>query len=199
MTKDDKRDRILDKAQEALARFGLRKMTMDDVATNCGLRKASLYYYFKSKEEMVAAIIRRLGQRLSGAVEERVETAATAAEAFRAYFELDPQRREDVRLIMGVLTEDFFEFLSLAEDAMRDVEDSHRDMLAGIIERGIQKGEFREVDAHTTAMRIHRAVRSLHAMSLLEKKDLQEEAQSTIKGLAELVLAGLLCKAETAA
>jgi TetR/AcrR family transcriptional regulator len=55
----DKEHRILDAAQSRFARFGFSKVTMDEIAEDVGMAKASLYYYYPAKEHVFRAVIRR--------------------------------------------------------------------------------------------------------------------------------------------
>src|SRR5438876_2767563 len=63
-------DLILDAAHRLLARYGYKKMTMDDVAKEVGIGKGTIYLHFKSKEEIALArvdrIVDRLNERLRG-------------------------------------------------------------------------------------------------------------------------------------
>ena len=53
---------ILDAVNQLLAQKGFDLMTMDEVAANVGIAKASLYKHFASKEELAAASMTRLLQ-----------------------------------------------------------------------------------------------------------------------------------------
>ncbi|HIE30743.1 TPA: TetR/AcrR family transcriptional regulator, partial [Candidatus Poribacteria bacterium] len=57
MDKEDKKEFIIEASRELFARFGLKKTTMDEIAKKCGMSKATLYYYFKSKEDIFRAVI----------------------------------------------------------------------------------------------------------------------------------------------
>lgn len=60
-------DMILDTAEEILASRGLAGLTLDDLIVEVGISKPTLYQHFRSKEELIGAIMtRRLreGQRL---------------------------------------------------------------------------------------------------------------------------------------
>jgi AcrR family transcriptional regulator len=54
--KDDTLSRIMDGTLLALARRGVRKLSMSDVGTQAGISRGTLYRYFSSKEELLAAI-----------------------------------------------------------------------------------------------------------------------------------------------
>jgi len=53
------RDQILRTAADLFRERGYRATTLDHIATRLGMSKASLYKYFRAKEEMLAAISRR--------------------------------------------------------------------------------------------------------------------------------------------
>lgn len=49
-------DKILEAAQKRFGHYGLSKTTMNDIADDIGMSKASLYYYFKDKESIFRAV-----------------------------------------------------------------------------------------------------------------------------------------------
>ena len=52
------RRRIMDKAQEIFLQFGFSRVTMDELASELGMSKKTLYKHFSSKEDLVLNIIR---------------------------------------------------------------------------------------------------------------------------------------------
>lgn len=48
----DKRDQILEAAKTLFNRQGYAKTSVDDIAQAVGMRKSSLYYYYKNKEDL---------------------------------------------------------------------------------------------------------------------------------------------------
>ncbi len=57
----DTRDRILDALEKMLLDQGMSKVTLGSVAANAGVSKGGLLYHFNTKDAMVAAMVRRLG------------------------------------------------------------------------------------------------------------------------------------------
>ncbi len=49
------RERILDKAQELFFRYGVKSVTMDDIARELGISKKTIYQHFEDKNAMVFA------------------------------------------------------------------------------------------------------------------------------------------------
>ena len=60
---DETRQRILDAALALFVDYGLRRTTMEDVATKCGIGRATLYRRFKEKDQLFQAVILREVQR----------------------------------------------------------------------------------------------------------------------------------------
>ncbi len=54
---DEKKELVLRAASEVFARYGFDKTTLDDIGKRAGLNKASLYYYFKNKEDIFVAVV----------------------------------------------------------------------------------------------------------------------------------------------
>ncbi len=55
----DVRESVLDAAARLMDRYGFKKMTMEDVAHEAGIGKATIYGYFENKEDVALSVIRR--------------------------------------------------------------------------------------------------------------------------------------------
>lgn len=51
------KDRILLKAEELFMQYGIRSVSMDDIANGLGMSKKTLYQYFADKDELVEAVV----------------------------------------------------------------------------------------------------------------------------------------------
>jgi AcrR family transcriptional regulator len=61
---DDARERILAAAERCIDRHGIRKTTMDDVASEVGLSRPSVYRYFADRDDLLLELITRHGRAL---------------------------------------------------------------------------------------------------------------------------------------
>jgi TetR/AcrR family transcriptional regulator, cholesterol catabolism regulator len=50
-------ERIVQKAHELFMRYGIRSVSMDDLATNLGISKKTIYQYYADKDALVDAVI----------------------------------------------------------------------------------------------------------------------------------------------
>lgn len=51
------KERILVKAEELFMQYGIRSVSMDDIANNLGMSKKTLYQYFADKDELVEEVV----------------------------------------------------------------------------------------------------------------------------------------------
>jgi AcrR family transcriptional regulator len=51
------KERILAKAADLFLRYGIRSITMDEIATQLGISKKTIYQFFTDKDDMVSAVI----------------------------------------------------------------------------------------------------------------------------------------------
>jgi AcrR family transcriptional regulator len=70
-----KRDALLDTAEALFARQGYRAVGIDTVLAQAGVAKMTLYKHFKSKEELIAAVLEHRGNAIAAALAERIATA----------------------------------------------------------------------------------------------------------------------------
>jgi AcrR family transcriptional regulator len=61
---DDARERILAAAERCIDRHGIRKTTMDDIASEVGLSRPSVYRYFTDRDDLLMELISRHGRAL---------------------------------------------------------------------------------------------------------------------------------------
>ncbi len=55
--KMENKDRILEKATDLFMRYGIRSITMDEIAAQLGISKKTIYQFFTDKDAMVEAVV----------------------------------------------------------------------------------------------------------------------------------------------
>ena len=61
---EERREEIMDAAAELFSTRGYEETTTTDIMKKVGIAKGTLYYHFASKEEILDAMIERMGRRL---------------------------------------------------------------------------------------------------------------------------------------
>src|SRR6202000_2786361 len=70
--------RVMRTAEELFKKVGFRAVTMEMVAREANIAKATLYSFFKNKDELYLAVCARMAQILRGGVEQALANAAAA-------------------------------------------------------------------------------------------------------------------------
>ncbi|MFG2651857.1 TetR/AcrR family transcriptional regulator [Streptomyces sp. NPDC048436] len=70
----DRLDEVLDAAYDCLTRYGVRRTTMDDIASTMGVSRSAVYQYVRNKDDA----FRQLAERLHDQALTRAREAATA-------------------------------------------------------------------------------------------------------------------------
>jgi AcrR family transcriptional regulator len=76
--------KVVEGALRAIARFGLAKLTIDDVAREAGISRATLYRYFPGRGAVLVAVVRSETDRLERGLDEALGETTTLAEALGA-------------------------------------------------------------------------------------------------------------------
>ncbi len=151
---DERKSQILNAAEEVFTEKGFDQARMDDIAGQTGLSKGTLYLYFKSKDDLIIAILDRLFQREFRQMEKLAVADKTARACVEEFTDLATR---DVSAMLRLLPI-FYEFLALAfrnkyvQHALKQYLNRFLDILIPIIQRGIDSGEFRAVDAREVAL-----------------------------------------------
>jgi len=74
MAEREERDRIMEKARERFLHYGFAKVTLDEIASDLGMSKKTLYKHFESKEDLLKEVVRSITRSLSERVEQVVSS-----------------------------------------------------------------------------------------------------------------------------
>ena len=85
--KKDKKDLILDSAEELMSIMPNNDITIHHIAQNAGIGKGSIYYYFQSKEEILDEVIVRSYKRALCEYFNDMNEHQTALEKIKCLFE----------------------------------------------------------------------------------------------------------------
>ena len=151
---EERKSQILNAAEDVFTKKGFDEARMDDIAGETGLSKGSLYNYFKSKDDLILAILDRIFQREFKIFESLDLASVSATDAIWSFAETTSR---DVKMMMRLLPITY-EFMGLAfrnklvQKAFKTYFNHYMDILVPIIQHGIDSGEFRPADAKEVAL-----------------------------------------------
>src|SRR2546423_14992119 len=76
--------KVVGGALRAIARFGLTKLTVDDVAREAGISRATLYRYFPGRGAVLAAVVESETARLQRGLDDALADTTSLSDALSA-------------------------------------------------------------------------------------------------------------------
>ena len=153
---EERRNQILEAAMAVFARQGFEEARMDDIAQEVGLSKGALYLYFKSKDAIISAILQfffsAAMKKLQGFLENE-EPPSVREQLLR----LNQYYVGEMKWMVSILPISF-QFYAVAarqktvRQFLKGYFKDYREILTTLIQRGIDRGEFRPMQAEDVAI-----------------------------------------------
>lgn len=165
------RGEILQAAGKVFQRWGFAKTTMEDIAHEAGKGKSTLYYYFRSKDEIIDAMVSTEVSLLLMKAKASVRDVQSAKEKLKMYVVASLSEMKNVATIYHVVLKEIRENPRFLRNLLKDFEAKEFEFLRGILQQGMKQGEFqlsrrKELDAATRV--VLGIVRSLELYLFLE-------------------------------
>ncbi len=150
MEVNDTKIKILKGAAELFIRYGIRSVSMDNIASHLGVSKKTLYQYFKDKDEMVLSVTEAHIHRDMGELE---QITAEAKNAVEEMIKLSSCLRENFKDMNPSLLFDLQKYHHAAWEVWLKYKNEFiRNQIIRSIEQGKKEGFFRhEVNTHILA------------------------------------------------
>jgi AcrR family transcriptional regulator len=185
----DRKEQINEIAQNLFRIKGYAATSMRDLAKEVGIEPASLYSHVKSKEELLQNICFRIADEFFDALQNILEEDANAEEKLSSAIEAH------VGVILNNLdatTVFFHEWKHLSEPSLSEfklLRNKYEKQFRSIIEKGIDSGEFDEVDAHISIKLLFAMMNSIYEWynpkGKLKQKDI-------VKNIVETFVFGIV-------
>lgn len=125
------RGRVLDAAQRCLASEGYQRVTMEVIAAEAKISRATLYRYFSSRDEVLSGVVVREAERHLERIYPRLEAERDLGQAILQFIRLtlraalrDPHialmfTSDESRFAGGILAESSLELFEMVADVIR--------------------------------------------------------------------------------
>lgn len=188
---EEQRSIIIAAASRCFARKGYHRTTMDEIVTESGLSKGTLYWYFESKQKLFLAMIDSWVDLMMAQMHYVADDAhQPAADRLRRLGEVATEGIAAQPDLVTLMIEGWM--------ALRGDESAHQwllemytpflDVIASVIDDGIQRGEFRPVNARELAAALGAALDGIALQVLVE---MPGDFRERVAILIEVVLDGL--------
>ncbi|MEP6792800.1 MAG: TetR/AcrR family transcriptional regulator [Saprospiraceae bacterium] len=137
-----KLEQILTAAQKRFSHYGLAKTAMVDIASDIGMSKASLYYYFKDKETIFTAVIEKEQILFVQEMKKIIHSSENAGFVLNEYVNLRIAVLEKMLALGKFSYGSFLEIKPQIGCVLQEFKKEEINMISEILTSGIQRNEF---------------------------------------------------------
>ena len=191
--KENIREHIINIAREIFSKFGFKKTTVDDIAQGLGKGKSSIYYYFRSKEEIYKEVINKEAEALRNEIYQKViNTDANPKDKLRSYVLTRMRFLHKLANFNEALKNDYLKNFAFLEKIREKYDKEEHDIILNILHEGMKKNVFRSTEAEFAAMAFVTAMKGLEVALFIKQEYSIENLEKRLDGMLEIIFYGLV-------
>ncbi|MBU2493221.1 MAG: TetR/AcrR family transcriptional regulator [Bacteroidetes bacterium] len=141
---DRKKGIILDVTKKLIVQYGYAKTTLDDIAGALGIKKSSLYYYYKNKEDIIYEVMMREKSLYLKCIKEALEIEGSTLYKVLSYERAKENYLKESISPFDLTVSQFIEIKKSIKDIFKNIECDEKQILAEVISNGIKKNELKK-------------------------------------------------------
>jgi AcrR family transcriptional regulator len=149
--KEDKVEIIITTAQKRFGLYGVEKTSMQEIANDLGMSKASLYYYFPDKESLYKSVISREHKEFLRKLNEDLRNITDPAECLMKYSLARISYFRKLTSLSRLRLTSYDELKPVIADMLKSYREEEKQIVIQILEKGISKKLFKIDDTYKTA------------------------------------------------
>jgi AcrR family transcriptional regulator len=192
-----KTNSILSAAQKRFGLYGLEKTTMKEIASDLGMSKAALYYYFPDKEGLFKAVVEMEQGEFFQVVAQTQQNIAEPDVMLREYIRIRLKYFKTLFNLSRLRIEEFNHMKPMLSDTLNEFRSREETLVRELITLGNEKGVFHTQSPADMAALFIDVIKGLR-MQFLHRKELfyiepdeYNELEKKYGSFTELFIRGL--------
>jgi AcrR family transcriptional regulator len=188
---DEVREQVVQAARQVFARYGFKKTALDDIARESRKGKSTIYYYFKSKDEIFKAVIDAEAEIRAKAIEAQISQIEDPKLKLKTYIYVRMQTLKMVANYYEAIKNDLLDNLYFVNSFRTEHFEEEIARVQNMLQEGIEKSIFTIQNPLLTARTI---VTILHGFEvpLILKNLSDEELQKSIDEMLNILFHGIV-------
>jgi TetR/AcrR family transcriptional regulator len=184
---EDKPEKIIGTAQQLFGLYGVEKTTMQEIANDLRISKASLYYYFPDKESLYNAVIRKEQMEFLKILEADLKVIKDPADWLRKYALSRLTYFRKLMNLSRIRLESYSVLRPKLAGSMINFREEEKKFIIKILEEGKKTGQFTIADTERASALFLDLLRGLRNAFITDKELLVIDS-SEYKILSEKVI-----------
>ena len=186
---DNTKNTIIDVAATIFSKFGFHKTTVDEIARAAHKAKSSVYYHFKSKEELFQGVVDKEFQILRAELIKAIDNGNNAKEKLANYITVRMKTLNELTNFYDALKNDYLNYLDFIEQIRQSYDNEETILIKSILTSGVNNNEFEINDVELTAPAILTALKGLEIPFFIENK--YNELENRLNELTRIIIRGM--------
>ncbi len=190
---DEVREQVVQAARLVFARFGYKKTALDDIARESRKGKSTIYYYFKSKDEIFKAVIDAEAEIRKQAIQAQISQINNSEQKLKTYIYVRMQTLKMVVNYYEAIKNDLLDNLYFVNGFRTEHFENEIHQVKSMLLEGIEKGEFSIANPELTAKTIVTILQGFEVPLILKNLS-DEEIQKSVDEMLNILFYGIATK-----
>jgi AcrR family transcriptional regulator len=190
------REKILRTAGRLIGQAGFRRTTITGIAEVAGIGKATVYLYFKDKEDILSCLVQQETAGILTQIRQAVAGETTVPKQLRAFILTRYRSIHSLLELYHATSQVLCEDIQCIQEASEDYSEQELAIVQSLLEQGRSAGELAVPDTRLAAIAVTGTLRSLDQPWIFQNMPLDLEKR--VDDLVHLFLHGLIARKDAA-
>jgi len=190
VNKEEYRKKIIISSGRIFSRYGFKKTTMDEIAKALKIGKSSVYYYFKSKEEIFEAVVLYEANILRNELTKAIKSVESPVDKLRNYVFVRMKSFEKLSNYYNAIFDKNLDHFDFIESIREKYDREELAILRLILFHGAREKVFNVANSEYTALAVQTALKGLEVPLFWKKREINIEER--LNGILEVLFNGIL-------
>jgi AcrR family transcriptional regulator len=189
-TKKEKKGQIMQVALETIKKYGIKRVTLEDIAHASGMATTSIYYYFPSKNALINDTITHYSNIILDQIDLVVKSKQSPDQKLTSSWKIIFSHMRESGYFLNMDKNAITQMVSLARDLINKFQQGYQKLIRKILFEGKKTGVFQIDNIDLWALFL-----SVGLLSLVENEKTQKQIlkdDKIVEKVSKLLLNGLL-------
>lgn len=190
---DDVREQIVQTARLVFARYGYKKTALEDIAREAKKGKSTIYYYFKSKDDIFKAVIDTEAEIRVNTINAEISRIENPIQKLKTYIYIRMLSLKMVVNYYDAIKNDLLDHLYFVNNLRKDHLEAEVKRVYEMLQEGIENEVFRIQNPELAAKTIVTALYGFE-VPLIVKNLSDDEIQKSVDEMTNILFYGIVSK-----
>jgi AcrR family transcriptional regulator len=179
-------------AFETIKKYGIKRVTLEDIAHASGMAKTSIYYYFPSKNALINATITHFSDTILDQINLVVKSKQSPEQKLISSWKIIFSNIKESGYFLNMDKNTMTQMVSLAKELINKFQKGYQNLIRKILLEGKKAGVFQVDNIDLWALFL-----SVGLMGLIENENTKEQIlkdDKIVEKMSKLLLNGLLTR-----